>query len=58
MKENNVSKFPKDFFTNIKPTKISRSKNSNDYDKPFKWSKNVLNGKTKVTLTSNKPVKN
>ncbi len=56
-KKNNVSRFPKGFFANIKPSKIVRSKNPDDYDKPFQWSKNVLNGKSKITLVSNKLVK-
>lgn len=51
-KKNNISKFPKGFFTNIKPCKITRSKNPDDYDKPFEWSKNVLNGNSKVKLVS------
>lgn len=55
-KEN--SKFPKDFFTKIKLCKPSNSNNPNDFDKPFKWSKNVLNGSTKIKLTIVKSTKN
>lgn len=50
--KSNVTKFPKGFFTSIKPCKIISSKNPEDYDKPFEWSKNVLNGKSKVKLVS------
>lgn len=50
--------FPKGFFTSIKPCKINHSKESKDYNKPFEWSKNVLNGKSKVKLVSNKLAKN
>ncbi len=51
------TKFPKGFFTSIKPCKINHSKDSKDYDKPFEWSKNTLNGKSKVKLVSSKLVK-
>lgn len=48
----NVTKFPKGFFTNIKPCKTTSSKSSKEYDKPFEWSENVLNGKSKVKLVA------
>ncbi len=51
------TKFPKGFFTSIKPCKINHSKNSKDYEKPFEWSDNVLNGKSKVKLVQSKLVK-
>ncbi len=51
-KKNNISKFPKGFFTNIKTSKVVHSKDPEEYDKPFEWSKNVLNGKSKVQIIS------
>ena len=51
------TKFPNGFFTNIKSCDTKHSKNSDDYDKPFVWSENVLNGKSEVKLVSNKLVK-
>ena len=53
-KKTNTIKFPKGFFTSIKPSKINHSK---EQDKPFEWSDKVLENKTKVTLVSNKLVK-
>lgn len=50
--KNSLTKFPKGFFTNIKEKKSTYSKDSQDYDKPFEWSKNVLNGKSKIKLVS------
>ena len=55
-KKTSTIKFPKGFFTSIKPCKINHSK-VKEKDKPFEWNENVLNGKTKVTLVSNKLVK-
>lgn len=46
-----VTKFPKGFFTNIKSNNASSSKNP-EKEKPFTWSKNVLNGKSKVKLVA------
>ena len=58
MKETKTTtKFPKGFFTSIKPCKVNHSKDSKNIDKPFEWSKNVLNGKSTVKLVSNKLVK-
>lgn len=54
--EKNTSKFPKKFFSNLKPSK--ELKKTNDYDKPFEWSQTVLDGKSKVKLVSLKNVKN
>ena len=51
------TKFPAGFFTSIKPCPVNHSKNSKKYDKPFEWSKDVLNGKSTVKLVSNKLVK-
>ena len=51
--KNPNTKFPKGFFTSIKPSKISHSKDSKDYDKPFEWSTNTLNGKSTVKIVSN-----
>ncbi len=48
-----ITKFPKGFFTSIKPCRINHSKNSEE-DLPFEWSENVLNGKSKVKLVSAK----
>ena len=56
-KKTSTIKFPKDFFTSIKPCKINHSSECKEIDKPFEWSDNVLKGKTKVTLVSNKLVK-
>ncbi len=53
-KKTSTIKFPKGFFTSIKPCKTNHSK---EKEKPFEWNENVLKGKTKVTLVSNKPVK-
>ncbi len=52
MRETKTStiKLPKDFFSNINPCKINHSNKCKEIDKPFEWSENVLNGKTKVTL--------
>lgn len=55
---NIVTKFPKGFFTNIKPCVTPRSKNPKKIDKPFEWSHNVLNGTSKVKLTTLKSTKN
>ena len=49
-----ITKFPKGFFTSIKPCKINHSKNLEEEDLPFEWSENVLNGKSKVKLVSAK----
>lgn len=56
-KKKTNTKFPKEFFTSIKPCKINHGKDTKDYDKPFEWSKNTLNSKSKVKLVSNKLVK-
>ncbi len=56
-KKAKITKFPKGFFTNIKSCKVNHSKDSKDYDKPFIWSKNVIDGKSEVKLVSNKLVK-
>ena len=45
-----VTKFPPNFFTNLTP--YIPTSNEKKHDKPFKWSKNVLNGKAKVKLIS------
>ena len=53
-KKTKNSKFPKGFFTSIKSNNTNHSKNPKEYDKPFEWSKNVLNGKSIVKIVSNK----
>lgn len=50
MKKKNITKFPKNFFTNLTP--YVPTTNKKEFDKPFEWSKNVLNGKTKIKLVS------
>ena len=45
-----VTKFPPNFFTNLTP--YIPTSNEKKHDKPFKWSKNVLNGKAKIKLVS------
>ena len=45
-----VNKFPQNFFTNLTP--YIPTLNEKKHDKPFKWSKNVLNGKAKIKLVS------
>ena len=39
---------PDDFFNDIKPKDIVKSKD--DYDIPFEWSEDVLNGKKEAIL--------
>jgi len=51
MKKENIN-FPKDFFIQPRPT-ISMKESLKD-SHPFKWSKNVLNGKSKVKIVSAK----
>ena len=53
-KKTKNSKFPKGFFTSIKSNNTNHSKNPKEYDKPFEWRKNVLNGKSIVKIVSNK----
>ena len=52
MKKNTISKFPKGFFSTLNPNTIKNNQNSSQNEKPFKWSKNVLNGNSKVKLVS------
>ena len=49
MEEKKKTTFPKDFFTQPRPH--AKKEISND-DIPFKWSKNVINGKSKVKIVS------
>ncbi len=51
-KKTNTSKFPKGFFTSIKPCKSIHSNEPKEKDIPFKWSENVLNGNSKVKIVS------
>lgn len=54
--EKKNKKFPKEFFSNLKPCNLKSGKKPLEKDKPFEWSENVLNGKTKVKIVSlNKP---
>ncbi len=50
MKNKKVS-FPKGFFRNMKSTD-NTSKKTKEKEFPFKWSKNVLNGKSKVRIVA------
>jgi len=52
MEKKESSKFPKGFFTQPRPT-ISMKEAIKD-DIPFKWSENVLNGKSQVKIVSAK----
>ena len=52
MKKKEITKFPKDFFKQQRP--ILSMKESLKGTIPFKWSKNVLNGNSKVKITSPK----
>lgn len=47
-KKKMTMKFPKGFFTSIKS--CPDSENTKEKDKPFKWSKNVLNKTAKVKI--------
>ncbi len=44
--------FPKGFFNNIKPYRPTNKKKDDDYDKPFEWSENALNGNVKIIVKS------
>lgn len=52
--QNYLTKFPKGFFNNIKLSDKIHSKEPKDKDIPFKWSENVLNGKSKIKIVSAK----
>ena len=52
MEKKIINKFPKKFFTNLTPYTPNIDKKQKGFDKPFEWSKNVLNGKTKIKLVS------
>lgn len=55
--DKNIKTFPKGFFANLKPCSTKDSKKPTEKERPFEWSKNVLNGKAKVKIVSlNKPV--
>ena len=48
--KDNITQFPKNFFSNLKQYKPKVYKKNTDI--PFKWSKNVLNGKSEVTIVA------
>ena len=50
MEEKKGPTFPKDFFTKIRP-QVNKRK-AKEKTTPFKWSKNVLNGKSKVKIVA------
>ena len=52
MKKKPIFKFPKGFFNTLNSNTIKDSYNSNQNEKTFEWSKNVLNRKSKVKLVS------
>ena len=52
MENKEKSKFPKGFFTQPRPA-ISMKEAIKDIT-PFEWSKNVLNGKSKIKIVSAK----
>lgn len=52
MQKKECSKFPKGFFT--KPRNTISMKEALSGVKPFKWSNNVLKGKSKVKIISTK----
>lgn len=51
MKKNDKVSFPKGFFSNMKSTD-NTSKKAKEKELSFKWSKNVLNGKSKVRIVA------
>lgn len=50
MEEKKRPTFPNGFFTKLRPQ--VNEKKSKEKTTPFKWSKNVLNGKSKVKIVS------
>lgn len=50
MEEKKRPTFPKGFFTKLRPQVNERK--VKEKTTPFKWSKNVLNGKSKVKIVS------
>lgn len=52
MEKKESSRFPKGFFKQPRPT--TSMKEAIKDDVPFEWSKNVLNGKSKVKIVSAK----
>lgn len=51
-KKESPAKFPKGFFTQPRPTVSTKEATKNVI--PFKWSNNVINGKSKVKIVSAK----